>query len=181
MQFPPNPSNELIIPAGVPFLPGNDVIGLGTELPPELAAFNPVAGGPTVTAAMVFYTSAYNPAATTPQTKYFFIAIAGAPNGEAAITLGAAIVANPSVSQTAVITSGFVLDVFDGDIEYTYASADNNAIAVIADDAMDNGTVAIVNSLGNITAEMSANAGTSGGGLVATFDSSGTSETGHIG
>jgi hypothetical protein len=114
MQFPPNPTTEIIVPSGVPFEPGNDVIGIGTLLPPELAAYTPIPGGGTVKAAIVFYSSAYNPAGTTPQVKFFWMGIGSDAGVGSTLNIGVGIVNNASVSQVAVINSGFSVAPFIG-------------------------------------------------------------------
>jgi len=99
MQFTNNLITELIIPSGTPFAPGNDVIGIGTELPNELVTSN-------IKAAIVWYFSNWNPAATTPQVKFMYIGTAIIP-GEAGIAMGFGVVANASVSQVATLMHGF--------------------------------------------------------------------------
>jgi len=99
MQFGPDAATEIIAPAGVPFEPGNDVIGFGTAVPPLLAA----AGIP---AAILFYNSGYSPTSTYPSVKYAFIgSFNGTTSGQSigGIIYGMGIVTNPSVSQTEVI------------------------------------------------------------------------------
>lgn len=94
-------TNELVVPANEPFAAGNDVIGIGTELPPELAAAN-------VNAAAVFYNSHWDPTATTPRVKFMFIGTSS--NATATVlALGMGICQNPSVNTTAVITQGFAV------------------------------------------------------------------------
>lgn len=94
-------ATEITAPSNVPFQPGNDVIGMGTALPPELITYG-------VTAALVFYNSAWSPSATTPSVKFMWIGGIAA-TGFGQISIGMGICQNPSVSQTAVITSGFTL------------------------------------------------------------------------
>lgn len=73
MQFPPNVQSEIVIPSSVPFAPGNDVIGIGFQVPAELQA----AG---INAAMIFYNSAYSPTSTLPRVVYSFIGQAVTPD-----------------------------------------------------------------------------------------------------
>lgn len=94
-------TTEIVAPEGTPFLPGNDVIGFGTQLPPEMAS----AG---ITAAIVFYNSGWNPASTSPSVKFMFIGtIENA--GSGAVSIGFGVCQNPSVSQTAVVNYGFIV------------------------------------------------------------------------
>lgn len=93
--------DELTAPSSVPFLPGNDVTGIGSQVPAELAA----AGYPN---AIVFYASDWNPTNTTPTVKFRFIA-AHAGN----LVVGYGLCANPSVSQTAAIEAALNIGAFD--------------------------------------------------------------------
>lgn len=106
MQFPDNIVTEITVPNTVPFLPGNDVIGIGTDIPAELAATN-------IKNALIFYNSGWNPASTFPEIKFFFIAgawkggpLPGTPK-QTGMAIGYGIVPNPSVNQTAVIVEMF--------------------------------------------------------------------------
>lgn len=64
MEFDSDIVNEITAPNTVPFEPGNDVIGIGSDIPSELDPFG-------IAAAMIFYSSSWDPAATTPKIKYF--------------------------------------------------------------------------------------------------------------
>lgn len=91
MQFPQTLITEITVPNNVPFTPGHDVIGIGTDVPPELIA----AGfGDSI----VIYGSDWNPANTTPTVKFRFISSAFN-----AIVIGFGYCANPSVNQTATV------------------------------------------------------------------------------
>ncbi|MGH7743504.1 MAG: hypothetical protein ACREQ5_01600 [Candidatus Dormibacteria bacterium] len=90
--------SELTVPNNVPFLPGNDVVGIGNQLPAELVA----AGYKN---AIVFYSSSWNPHNTTLTTKFRFIATST--TGD--LILGYADCANPSVNQTAIVHIGLDL------------------------------------------------------------------------
>jgi hypothetical protein len=112
MQFGPDVITELVIPNNVPFLPGNDVIGIGTGIPAELAAYRVNPNSPYVQAAMVFYTSAYDPTKTTPQIKYYWIGIVTVEAYASFVPgsylcLGTCMVTNATVSQVGIITTGF--------------------------------------------------------------------------
>lgn len=112
-------ATEITAPAGTPFLPGNDVIGFGTELPPELAAFG-------VTAAIVIYNNGWDAALTTPCVKFTFIGMAAT-----YLCVGLGITANPHVNPVAVVTSGFTLGMFTdgtGQINVGISNAKNNLI-----------------------------------------------------
>lgn len=95
MQFGPDAATEIIAPAGVPFGPGFDVIGFGSEVTPAMAA----AG---IDAAILFYNSGYAATNTWPSVKYTFITSFSQTGGGAAvggIVFGMGVVPNPSVSQ----------------------------------------------------------------------------------
>jgi len=87
--------DELTAPSSTPFVPGNNVIGFGTQLPPEL-----IAAG--FTSAIVSYSTDWDPTSTVPKVKFRFIAPAG---GSTIIGIGWC--ANPSVSQVATIAADF--------------------------------------------------------------------------
>jgi hypothetical protein len=93
MQFPTQAVTEIIVPNNVPFEPGYDVIGMGTQVTPAMLA----AGYP---AAILFYSSAYDPASIVPQIKYQFIA-----DKLGSIVFGYGLVANASVSQDETIVA----------------------------------------------------------------------------
>lgn len=97
-------ATEITAPSDVPFLPGNDVIGMGTGVPQELRDYG-------VDAAIVFYNSGWNPAATVPSVKFMWIGtyVVG---GLGSISFGFGIAANPSVDQTAVISNGLTLGTY---------------------------------------------------------------------
>lgn len=106
MQFTNNLTTEIIVPSGTPFLPGNNVIGIGIELPPELAAYEPYGSGSTVEAALIFYSSVWDPTATTPRVKYQWLGVVTDPAANGAfISIGTAVCNNPSVSQVATVFS----------------------------------------------------------------------------
>lgn len=97
MQFPQTLITELTVPNNVPFTPGHDVIGIGTDVPPELVA----AGfGDSI----VIYGSDWNPANTTPTVKFRFIS-----SGFSGIVIGFGYCANPSVSQVATVETTTVI------------------------------------------------------------------------
>lgn len=100
MQFPTPVVTEITAPNNVPFAPGNNVAGFGSDIPPELTAAGYVN-------AIVFYSSTWNPSATVPTIKFRFIAT-NQTTGD--LILGYGICTNPSVSQTAVVTAGLDLN-----------------------------------------------------------------------
>lgn len=132
---------EVVAPASMPFLPGNNVIGMGTALPQEMkdAGF---------TAGIVFYSAGYKSTSTTPKVKFWYLAInddsAGLTSG---IVLGAGLVTNPHVSEVAT-----TVDVFQFGISLDPSSPPNpgmffsmqnvleNTIAVISEDENNDGT-----------------------------------------
>lgn len=91
MDFPQNLVTQISIPNNVPFAPGFDVIGLGTGIPQAM-----IDAG--YSAAIVFYSSGWNPAGTGAQIKYQFIA-----DKAGIIYFGYALVDNASVSQAETI------------------------------------------------------------------------------
>jgi len=93
-------STEIVAPAGTPFLPGNDVIGFGTQLPPELSAYG-------VTAAIVIYNNGWNASLTTPCVKFTWIGMAAT-----YLCMGLGITANPHTNPVAVVTSGLDIGMF---------------------------------------------------------------------
>lgn len=91
MQFNDNVVTEIFAPNNVPFQPGFDIIGFGTEVPPEMEALG-------FEAAIIFYTDNWDTAATTPRVKFFFI---GTRNGFLVNGIGWS--PNPSTTPTAVV------------------------------------------------------------------------------
>lgn len=70
MIFSDQVITEITVPNNVPFLPGFDVIGIGTEIPVELTAYG-------IDAAIIFYTDTWSTAVTIPTVKFFFIGVRG--------------------------------------------------------------------------------------------------------
>lgn len=99
MEFGQNVVTEITVPNNVPFLPGNDIIGIGTQLPPELEAYG-------ITAAMVFYNQAWSPVATTPRVKFMFIGTTHDVDF-GAMVFGYGYCNNPSLNQVAVVTTTY--------------------------------------------------------------------------
>jgi hypothetical protein len=85
--------DELTAPSTVPFAPGQNVTGLGSQVPSEL-----VAAG--ITNALVFYSSDWNPSATVPKTKYRYVCAVGG-----SLVFGMGYCTNPSVSQVATLVT----------------------------------------------------------------------------
>lgn len=129
-------TNEIVIPAGTPFLPGNNVIGIGTQLPAELIAYG-------VQAAIVFYSTDWDPNATVPTIKFGWIGIG--PNIEllnpvailgTAISMGLGVCANPHASQVAKVTSGLSLGMFSdgtGELFAAFNNSQNNVTWVLSE------------------------------------------------
>lgn len=112
--------DELTAPGGVPFLPGNNVSGFGSQVPPELTA----AGFPN---AFVMYTTAWNPAAVVPTIKFWFMAA-----NSTGLVFGYGTVPNPSVSQTATVVSGEIVSTYGGggtDSDILYKDTGGNPYA----------------------------------------------------
>jgi hypothetical protein len=89
--------DEITAPATLPFVPGQNVTGFGSEVPDEL-----VTAG--YSNAIVFYDSSWDPAAATPKVKFRFIAAKAG-----SFVIGYGFCVNPSVSQTAVVVAGVEL------------------------------------------------------------------------
>ena len=168
MQFSNNNVTEIVAPTGVPFAPGEDVIGFGTDVPPALAA----AGIP---AAILFFNSGYSPTNTWPSVKYAFIGsfsgVTTGPGGAAlgGIVIGMGIVTNPSVSEQEVVkfsSAGVMISAtstpFDPELAWEQLNYTQTGVVAV----MTHGTAA-------------GGGGDTPNGLVETFNSSGTS-TGHL-
>lgn len=154
MQFPPNPTTELIVPAGVPFAPGFDVIGIGTELPIELT-------GAGISTAIVFYNSLWNPNSTTPLVKFMFIASSFAPGAQGGgIAIGFGICNNPSASTFANIVSGLEIvaaNAYPGHMSVqssVFNHNDNQIITMGEGNATGDGLIATVNNNGTVSGQL---------------------------
>lgn len=100
-------ATELTAPTDVPFQPGFDVIGMGTQLPPELIAFG-------IHAAIVIYNAAYSPTMTTPAIKFFYLGtFTSASLGQLQVGMG--VCQNPSVSEVADVRGGIQVGLLLGD------------------------------------------------------------------
>lgn len=146
MQFGPNVVDEIVIPNNVPFAPGNNVIGIGTEIPPELVAVG-------FDAALVFYFSNWDPTSTTPLVKYAFIAPISNGTGSA-VSIGFGICNNPSVSQTPVVVTGWSIEAgneFTGHMTISENTFNHLATAiaeVTEGNTGGDGAIAIANNAG---------------------------------
>jgi hypothetical protein len=165
MQFPSNAATEITAPAGVPFAPGNDIIGIGTDIPPELAAEG-------ITAAILAYTSSYDPTAIYPQVQYMFIAVGSTGDGtivNAGLAIGFGVVVNASVSQTAVIktAANFIME--------TNVTAPFNPAMIFLTYPYTGNAVNVMTH-----GSFAAGFGDNQNGIILTLNQSGT-ETGHIG
>lgn len=99
MQFPVGAITEVTAPNNVPFVPGQNVTGIGAGVPPELIA----AGIPN---AIIFYSSDWDPNAVVPTAKFKWIAAVGG-----ALVSGYGYCQNPSISQVATIVSASVVGI----------------------------------------------------------------------
>lgn len=170
MQFGPDLTTEIIAPANVPFLPGNDVIGFGTAVPAELAA----AGIP---AAILFYNSGYSPSNTFPSVKYAYISSQSAVDSGISlggIQVGIGYVANPSVDETAVVLTigefimqAFTTVPFNPALEFNMINFTQTAAVSTMTHGSNPGTTP--------------SPGASQNGLIYTVNAAGNTETGHIG
>jgi hypothetical protein len=102
VEFPTPIITEITAPNTVPFQPGQNVIGFGSQVPPELQA----AG---ITAAIVFYNSLWNTVSTTPLIKFHFIA-----SFQGNIQVGHGYSLNPSTTPTATVVTHTVFTEFIG-------------------------------------------------------------------
>jgi hypothetical protein len=98
MQFNSNVVTEIVVPSNVPFLPGNNVLGIGTQVPPELVAEN-------ILAAMIFYNDEYSPTSTLPRVVYTFIGqtVTPDPDYSVGIYIGFTWQANPSANSPLIV------------------------------------------------------------------------------
>lgn len=72
MEFDSNIVTEITAPNTVAFVPGNNIIGIGADVPPELTAVG-------FEAAIIMYSTDWDPLATTPKVKYWgIVSVAGA-------------------------------------------------------------------------------------------------------
>jgi hypothetical protein len=97
MIFADQVVTEITVPSNVPFLPGNDVIGIGTEIPAELM-------GEDIEAAIIFYTDDWDTSATTPKVKFFFIGVRAK-----LLVSGYAYSNNPSTTPTGTVVRAELL------------------------------------------------------------------------
>jgi hypothetical protein len=152
MQFGSNPVSEIVVPSDVPFEPGNNVIGIGAGIPPELIAAGYVN-------AIVWYFANWNPASTTPLPKFAFIAanaITG--NATAAMHFGFGLCDNPSANPTAVVQSLFVISAeqnFTGRMDYQsifFNALGNQIINILEWDSTGDGEFVVLNNADSHTA-----------------------------
>jgi hypothetical protein len=103
MQFPPNPTSEIIIPSGTSFTPGNDVIGIGFQVPAELSAEG-------INAAMIFYNSEYSPSSTLPRVVYGFFGqtLTADPEYSVGLVQGFTWQVNPSISSPLLVVATLI-------------------------------------------------------------------------
>lgn len=142
--------NEIVAPASTPFLPGNDVIGFGTALPPELAAYAPFSGGAHIQTAIVFYNSAFNPTSTAPQIKFHFMGPAVDPVNGGVLCIGMGICNNPSLSTVAVCIAGQLIganNAFSGHMTSSYQFRNHLDNEIIVLEEYTNAGDASINTL----------------------------------
>lgn len=130
--------SELIVPNNVPFLPGNAVTGIGSQVPAELIA----AGYPN---AIVFYATDWNPAAVTQSVKFRFIAASAA-----GLVIGYGAAANPSVDQTAVVVPTEIIQTPGATSGLAVQNTSAQNIFLIGQDASGNAYFRVKDSAGNI-------------------------------
>lgn len=150
---------EVIAPTTATFAAGNTVIGFGTTLPAELAAWVPFATDPTIkpVTATVFYNAQWSAAATVPTVKFTFMTTVITPSDGGVHTFwGYGLVANPSVSTTAVIMCGVNPSYLpngygagQAGVAHRFYSKNNTELVAIAqDDAGGDGAVAVYDIAG---------------------------------
>lgn len=93
-------ANSIQVPGNLAAQPGNRVFSVSSSLPAEL-----VSAG--YTSAIVWYSTDWNPTATTPKIKYLFLGTYPQPGG--GLVLGSCVASNPSVSQTGIIYASQVI------------------------------------------------------------------------
>lgn len=96
MEFDSNIVTEITAPNTVPFLPGNNIVGIGADIPPELSA----AG---LDAAIVFYSTDWDTSVSTPRIKYWAISSSGG-----TLTFVVCGSSNPSTTP-ATLSGGFAM------------------------------------------------------------------------
>lgn len=91
MLFGDQVVTEITAPNNVPFQPGFNIVGIGTEIPPELQSLG-------FNASIIFYTDDWDISAVTPRIKYYFIGITNSQ-----LTVGYGYSNNPSTTPNATI------------------------------------------------------------------------------
>lgn len=129
--------DEITAPNNVPFLPGNNVTGFGTQIPTELQSAGYVN-------AIVFYATDWDATAVTPKVKFRFIAATAA-----GLTVGYGICANPSVSQTATVVPTEIIQTPSTTAGIAIQNTTGNQMFLIGQDASGNAYVRVKDSSGN--------------------------------
>jgi len=174
-------SNEVIAPTTATFAEGNDVIGLGTSLPAELAAWTPYGGTYVLKSALIFYSSDWSATATYGQVKYWFIAFgnvtSGTAKGESDFYIGCCYVTNASNSTTGVIRPLLSAGMTAANLAYnnTYNGGGGLATQVADDDSGHDASWKLQTAAGTATVQAYTNLSKFGaaGGAVKTTDTSG--------
>lgn len=120
-------ASSIQVPSSVTAQPGNRVFIVSSTLPSEL-----IAAG--YTSAIVWYTTDWDPAATTPKIKYLFLGTYPAAGG--GLVLGSCVASNPSVSQTGIIYASQVIQNYQSsglDVGVEWHDVNNNAMAWLYD------------------------------------------------
>jgi hypothetical protein len=151
MQFPANPTTELIIPAGAQFAPGNDVIGIGFAVPDELAALD-------INSAIITYNSLYDPNSSLPRVVYTFIGqqITADPDYSVAQVMGSAWQKNPAAGSPLILVASWFCGMAAPSASgYTTLEAalgaenqNGNSVLEMASDTNGNPTFVVVNDAG---------------------------------
>ena len=147
MEFDSNVQTEITAPNNVPFEPGNNIIGIGSEVPLELQGIYP--------AAIIFYTSNWNPANTRPTVKYMWIAMASIdtpPTSTTGLAFRYAICQNPSVSQVPTLHDILNIDVVSNATQFAHVMAVFNHtydnVVNMGEDNTGDGQIATFNDAG---------------------------------
>lgn len=129
-------ATEITAPGNVPFQPGFDVMGIGSQLPPELQ-------GSVVRTALVMYNSSWSATATKPTVKFHFLGTAAFSNGTG-LVIGMGSCPNPSVSTTAIVALNIVFmypNDNSSDVFFLWQDSQNGVMQQIIETSFATGAV----------------------------------------
>jgi len=147
------------------YTPGHDVIGFasGTALPTELAAWDPFGNGHKVQVATVAFNADYSTSHSYEQVKYWFEGYINSPGALSAVIKGVGMVANATVSGTAVILAlqQIVFGIGStpvNQLTHTYLGKNGQVLAeLLEDDANGDATLSVFNNAGIPTVQLISN------------------------